>query len=70
MGGAHGAALGQPERAEEIISEIDDLFTTYRAENPIFEESTVAVAAMREDGSNFALFNVEDGRARIITGWA
>lgn len=63
-----GAALGQPERAEEIISEIDDLFTTYRAENPIFEESTVAVAAMREDGSNFALFNVEDGRARIITG--
>jgi iron complex transport system substrate-binding protein len=63
-----GAALGQPERAEEIISEIEDLFTTYRAENPIFEESTVAVAAMREDGSNFALFNVEDGRARIITG--
>lgn len=62
-----GAALGQPERAEELIADVEAEFAAARSANPTFADATVIVAAMGSDGS-IGLFAEQDGRTRILTG--
>ncbi len=61
-----GAALGMPERAEELIDGVEAEFAAAREANPSFEGASVVVASMGIDGS-IGLFAVQDGRTRIIT---
>jgi iron complex transport system substrate-binding protein len=49
-----GQALGQPERAEEMIADVDDLFAQAAAEHPEFEGVEMVVAEIFEPGSSFA----------------
>jgi len=61
-----GAALGIPERAEELIEGVADKFAAAREANPSFDGASVIVAGMGTDGS-VGLFAEQDGRTRIIT---
>ena len=48
-----GRALGQPDRAEELIEEVDALFADAAAANPQFEGVEAVVAEIFEPGSSF-----------------
>ncbi|HYI16776.1 MAG TPA: ABC transporter substrate-binding protein [Thermomicrobiales bacterium] len=61
-----GAALGMPERAEELIEGVEAEFAAAREANPSFDGASVVVASMGTDGS-IGLFAEQDGRTRIIT---
>jgi len=49
-----GQALGQPERAEELVAEVDELFAEAGAEHPEFDGVEMVVAEVFEPGSSFA----------------
>jgi iron complex transport system substrate-binding protein len=49
-----GQALGQPERAEEMIADVEELFAQAAAEHPEFEGVEMVVAEVFEPGSSFA----------------
>ncbi len=48
-----GAALGQPDRAEELIEEVDTLFADAAAANPQFDGVEALVAEIFEPGNSF-----------------
>ncbi|PSL02863.1 iron complex transport system substrate-binding protein [Haloactinopolyspora alba] len=48
-----GQILGQPERAERMIAEVDQMFTDAAAAHPEFEGVEMVVAEMFEPGSSF-----------------
>jgi iron complex transport system substrate-binding protein len=49
-----GQALGQPDRAEELIDDVEAQFAEAAAEHPEFEGVEMVVAEMFEPGSTFA----------------
>jgi iron complex transport system substrate-binding protein len=49
-----GRALGRPERAEEMVAEVDAMFAEAVAEHPEFEGVEMVVAEVFEPGSSFA----------------
>lgn len=61
-----GAALGQPERAEELIAEVDALFAEQVAAHPEFAGVEAVVAEQFEPGSSFAR-SATDPRTTFIT---
>jgi iron complex transport system substrate-binding protein len=61
-----GRALGQPERAEELITGIDAQLAAARAAHPEFEGRTAVVAERFEPGSSFAR-SPNDQRSQLIT---
>lgn len=49
-----GAALGQPERADELVTEVEGLFDEAAAAHPEFDGLEMVVAEQFEPGSSFA----------------
>jgi iron complex transport system substrate-binding protein len=61
-----GRALGQEQRAEELISGIEDRFARIRADHPEFAEQTAAVADSFTPGK-FAAFASTDPKMLFLT---
>lgn len=61
-----GRALGLEERAEELVTEVEDLFAESRAEHPEFDGVEAVVAERFEDGASFARAP-DDPRTRFLT---
>lgn len=61
-----GRALGQPERAEEIVTEVSDHFTAARAAHPEFEGVTLAIQFGAEPGGYY-LLEPSDPRIGLFT---
>lgn len=61
-----GRALGQPERAEELVAEVEEHFAAARREHPEFEGVTVAIQ-FGEDASNYYLLEPGDPRVGLFT---
>lgn len=59
-----GQALGESEKAEELITAIDEKIAQIRADHPEFVGATGAVAAMYEGAW---VYGPEDGRARLLS---
>ena len=51
---AVGQALGQPERAEEMVAEVEGQFPAARSDHPTFEGLEMVVAEVFEPGKSFA----------------
>jgi iron complex transport system substrate-binding protein len=61
-----GAALGRPERAEELITEVDQRFADAAAEHPEFAGLEMIVMEAFEPGSTFAR-SATDPRTKLMT---
>lgn len=61
-----GLALGQPQRAEELIAEVDAMIAGARAAHPEFEGLRMVVAELFEPGSSFAR-SPNDPRTKLMT---
>lgn len=61
-----GAALGQPERADELVSEVEQRFAKAREEHPELAGKTAVVAASFEAG-NVNAYGPQDVRGRLLT---
>jgi iron complex transport system substrate-binding protein len=61
-----GAALGQPERAEELIAEVEKGFADAASEHPEFEGLAMVVGEVFEPGSSFAR-SANDPRTKSMT---
>ena len=61
-----GLALGQPQRAEELIAEVDAMIADARAAHPEFEGLEMVVAELFEPGSSFAR-SPNDPRTKLMT---
>lgn len=60
-----GAALGQPERAEELIAEVEATLAGAAADHPEFEGQTAAVVEQFEAGQTFVR-SESDPRTQIV----
>lgn len=60
-----GAALGQPERAEELVAEVEQRFTQARQDHPELAGKTAVVAASFEAG-NVNAYGPQDVRGRLL----
>jgi iron complex transport system substrate-binding protein len=61
-----GAALGQPDKAEELIADVDERFADAAKEHPEFEGVEMVVAEVFEPGSSFAR-SANDPRTKFMT---
>ena len=61
-----GEVLAQPDRAEQLIADVDQLFTDAAAAHPEFAGQTAAVAEQFEGGSSFVR-SANDQRTKILT---
>jgi iron complex transport system substrate-binding protein len=61
-----GEVLAQPDRAEEMIADVDQLFEEAAAAHPEFAGKTAAVAEQFEGGSSFVR-SANDQRTKILT---
>jgi len=59
-----GTALGQPERADQLVTALEDRFAEVRAAHPEWEGRSVAVATSSPDELNF--FASQDPRSRFF----
>jgi iron complex transport system substrate-binding protein len=62
-----GTALGQPDRAEELIAEVEDAYAAARAEHPEFEGTTAAMAQFGDSPSFFYLTYPDDPKASFLS---
>jgi iron complex transport system substrate-binding protein len=61
-----GQVLAQPDRAEEMIADVDQLFEEAAGAHPEFAGKTAAVAEQFEGGSSFVR-SANDQRTKILT---
>lgn len=61
-----GAALGQPERAEQMVTDLEGRFADARQAHPEWEGQSVVVAAYG-DGTEIGFFASQDPRSRFFT---
>lgn len=61
-----GKALGREDRAEKLVTRVEDLFNVAREEHPEFAGASVAVAQYRSP-SEIGFFASEDPRSRFFT---
>jgi iron complex transport system substrate-binding protein len=61
-----GAALGQPDRAEELVAEVEAAFEEARAAHPEFAETTAAMAQFGDSPGFFYLTYPEDPKASFL----
>ena len=61
-----GLALGQPERAEELIADVDGLLAAAAADHPEFAGLEMVVAEQFEPGTSFAR-SATDPRTKLMT---
>lgn len=61
-----GKALGRENRAEKLVTEVEDRFRAVREEYPEFDGTSLAVAQYRSP-SEIGFFASEDPRARFFT---
>lgn len=61
-----GRALGQGERGDELVAEVEAQFVAAREEHPDLIGKTVALASAATDGQYY-FFASQDGRTRIFT---
>ena len=61
-----GQALGQPERAEELIADVDAQLADAAAAHPEFAGKEMVVAELFEPGSSFAR-SANDPRTKLMT---
>jgi iron-siderophore transport system substrate-binding protein len=61
-----GQALGQPDRAEELIDEVESQFAETAADHPEFEGVEMVIAEVFEPGSTYAR-GPTDPRTRFMT---
>lgn len=62
-----GQALGHPEQAETLITEVEDGFAEARAEHPEFEGVTAAAAMFGEGSGTYFLLPPQDPKAAFLT---
>lgn len=62
-----GRALGQPERADELVGEVEDTFAQAREEHPELEGTTAAMAQFGDSSGTYFLLHPEDPKARFLT---
>lgn len=62
-----GQALGQPDEAEQLITDVEDAFTQARADHPEFEGTTAAMAMFGEGNGTYFLLHPEDPKAAFLT---
>jgi iron complex transport system substrate-binding protein len=62
-----GQALGQPERAEELIQGVEEDFARAREEHPEFEGTTAAMAQFGDTSGTYFLLHPDDPKARFLT---
>lgn len=60
-----GQALGQPEQADELVTETEDLVAELAGDNPQFTERTYATGTMVE-GQQFGFFVDDDVRPQLM----
>ncbi len=60
-----GHALGQKERAEEIVTEIEDRIDDAREKHPEFEGSTLVLASL-DAGGTYYLYGPQDSRIQVL----
>lgn len=60
-----GAALGQPERADELVAEVEQRFARVRKDYPELADKTAVVAASFEAG-NVNAYGPQDVRGRLL----
>jgi iron complex transport system substrate-binding protein len=61
-----GLALGQPERADELIAEVEALFAEVEAEHPEFDGRTFVLSGIEYEGA-YPFHASEDPRSRFFT---
>ena len=61
-----GRALGQPERAEELIAGVEEAYATARAEHPEFEGTQAAMAQFGDSPGHFYLTHPDDPKASFL----
>lgn len=61
-----GRILGQPERADQLITQTDALFAAARDQHPEFEGRTAVVTFPNTDGT-YGVFSPQDPRSRLLT---
>lgn len=62
-----GAALGQPERSEELVGEVEDAFAAAREEHPELEGATAAMAQFGDSSGMYYLLHPADPKASFLT---
>jgi len=62
-----GAAVGQLDAAEELISEVETRFAEAREANPEFAGQTIVVAYNYGDARTYGYYTAQDGRGRFFT---
>lgn len=62
-----GQALGQPDEAERLITDVEDSFAQARADHPEFEGTTAAMAQFGEGNGTYFLLHPEDPKAAFLT---
>ncbi|MFE3291036.1 iron-siderophore ABC transporter substrate-binding protein [Rhodococcus sp. NPDC059234] len=61
-----GKALGKSDKAEELVTSVQDKFTSVSAANPAFKGKTVIVGALKGPGQ-FGVYGPEDPKVRFFT---
>jgi iron complex transport system substrate-binding protein len=61
-----GRALGEPERAEELITGVEDAYAAARADHPEFEGTQAAMAQFGDSPGHFYLTHPEDPKASFL----
>jgi iron complex transport system substrate-binding protein len=62
-----GTALGQPDRAEELITGVEDAYAAAREEHPEFAGLTAAMGQFGDTAGNFYLTYPEDPKASFLS---
>lgn len=62
-----GQALGQPDEAERLITDVEDAFAQARADHPEFEGTTAAMAMFGEGNGTYFLLPPVDPKAAFLT---
>lgn len=62
-----GAAVGQPDRAEARVAEVEALFAEARQQNPEFAGQEIVVAYNYGDARTYGYYTAQDGRGRFFT---